>query len=66
MDKLWTPEELAEYFHTTVGQLANERTAGRGPRFVKRGRKILYRGSDIQRYLEDNTVSSTKQQATAP
>ncbi|KZM70968.1 helix-turn-helix domain-containing protein [Nocardia terpenica] len=65
MDKLWTPDELADYFHTTTKVLANERSSGTGPRFVKRGTKVLYPESAIAEYLNSNTLGSTEEAAAA-
>ncbi|PBB08423.1 hypothetical protein CKW39_08640 [Kocuria sp. WRN011] len=58
-DKLLTPTELAEYLHTTVGNLAQLRFQGRGPAFTKAGRRVLYRESDVQAWLDENTRTQT-------
>ncbi len=59
MDQLVTPAELAKTLHTTPGALAQKRLHGDGIPFVKDGRKVLYRLSDVQKYLADNTFQST-------
>jgi hypothetical protein len=59
LDELITRSQLAEYLHTTVGRLAQDSYHGRGIPFVKHGRKVLYRRSDVQKYLQDNTFQST-------
>ncbi|MEF3119735.1 helix-turn-helix domain-containing protein [Kocuria flava] len=50
-EKLLTPAELAEYLHTTTGNLAQMRFQGTGPAFIKAGRKVLYAESDIRTWL---------------
>lgn len=58
-DKLLTPAELAEYLHTTVPNLAQLRYLGEGPAFIKAGRRVLYRESDVQAWLDENTRTQT-------
>jgi hypothetical protein len=50
------PREAAKLRRTTTNQLAQERYLGRGPRFIKDGRRILYSRDEILDYLERNTV----------
>lgn len=52
LDELLTPEQVAEYRKTSVAVLAQERHHGRGPRYVRDGRRIRYRASDLAAYLE--------------
>src|SRR6185295_18877721 len=44
---LATPAEVAEYLRTTTAALAQDRYKGTAPRFIKRGRRVLYRWSDV-------------------
>ena len=39
------------------------RTKGIGPRFVKVGRRVMYRVSDVEAYLDANTCQSTSDKA---
>lgn len=39
--------------------LAKQRSRGEGPAFVKLGRRILYRGCDLNQYLDDCLVRPT-------
>ncbi|MGU3501883.1 helix-turn-helix transcriptional regulator [Mycobacterium sp. C31M] len=57
LDELLTPHEVAEYRGTTTGVLAQERFKGVGPKFIRDGRRIRYRASDIRAYLDANTVT---------
>jgi hypothetical protein len=54
-----TPEQVAIALHTTLAGLAQLRYRGTGPRFTKRGRRVLYRWSDVCAYLDANTLSRT-------
>lgn len=58
LDELLTPRQVAEYRGTTTGVLAQERFKGVGPRFIRDGRRIRYRASDIRAYIEANTVDT--------
>lgn len=42
------PEALARRWGTTAKRLANDRSAGRGPAFLKVGASVLYRLVDVE------------------
>ena len=48
---LATPGEVATYLRTTEARLAQMRYQGTGPKYVKVGRRVLYRWTDIENYL---------------
>ena len=55
-----TPRQIAEALHTTEQGLAQMRYRGTGPRFIKAGpRRVLYRWSDVQEWLDQNTLQRT-------
>jgi hypothetical protein len=56
---LATPAEIAEYLRTTTAALAQDRYKGTGPKFIKRGRRVLYRWSDVLEWLDRNTIQRT-------
>ncbi|MFC7962700.1 helix-turn-helix domain-containing protein [Rhodococcoides kroppenstedtii] len=56
---LATVSEAAAFLRATPSNLAQMRFQGKGPRFVKHGRKVLYRWSDLEAYLEANTFQRT-------
>lgn len=58
LDALLTPHQVADYRGTTTGVLAQERFKGTGPKFIRDGRRIRYRASDIRAYMEANTVET--------
>ena len=51
-----TAKALAERWSTSVAVLANLRSDGRGPRYMKLGKSIRYRLADIEQYEQDATV----------
>lgn len=54
-----SPEEAARRVGLEASTLANYRWSGRGPRYLKLGRTIRYRLVDIERWLDEQTRSST-------
>jgi predicted DNA-binding transcriptional regulator AlpA len=56
IDPLLRASVVAEWLGTTEGRLANLRSAGIGPAFVKIGHSVRYRQSDVEAYLTANTV----------
>lgn len=63
-EQLWDDERTGTFLDVPVGTLANWRYQGRGPRFVKVGRHVRYRRSDVEAWLERNARESTA--AAAP
>jgi len=57
-DELLTPEEAAAYLRKSEQTLANWRSRGKGPTYIKVEGGVRYRDSDLKRYLEQNTVTS--------
>lgn len=49
---------LAEHLGVPEATLAQWRWSGVGPRYVKIGRHVRYRWSDVHRWLEANTHGS--------
>jgi hypothetical protein len=49
---LVTPKEYAHYRRCSVRTLDRERAEGRGCPYLRIGSRILYRRSDIDRYIE--------------
>jgi hypothetical protein len=58
----FTPPEAASYLRLTVGHLANLRIAGKGPRYSKLGRKIIYDQRDLDAWFDNNKRTSTSDQ----
>lgn len=54
-----TPQEAADLLRTNVASLAQLRYGGGGPHYVKLGRSVRYRRTDIQAFLDGNTYERT-------
>jgi hypothetical protein len=51
----------ATYLKIAKQTLAIWRLSGRGPAFVKIGRRVAYRKAELDKYVEAHTYSSTSQ-----
>ena len=56
---LATPVQVAEVLHTTASGLAQMRYRGDGPRFVRLGRRVLYRWTDVEQWLNESMHDRT-------
>lgn len=54
-------QEVAERLRLSEGTLANWRTRGEGPQYVKLGRKVLYAVAEIDDYEKRQSRGSDKQ-----
>lgn len=54
-----SPREVAKALFTTESGLANLRYRGIGPKYCKVGQRVIYRWSDVNAYLEANTMQRT-------
>ncbi|HME42601.1 MAG TPA: hypothetical protein VKF36_05895 [Syntrophorhabdales bacterium] len=52
------PEVISDQYGIPVGTLANLRSQRRGPRFYKRGRRVLYYIEDVERWLRAYPVQT--------
>lgn len=59
LTKLVTAEQYAEWRGITTGAAAAERYNGTGPQFVKIGRRVYYRVTDVNEWLEQNLRTIT-------
>lgn len=46
------PEELAQELGSTTGTLANWRSTGKGPKFVRIAGRIHYMRKDVEKWIE--------------
>jgi excisionase family DNA binding protein len=53
------PDEAAELLKVAKGTLAKWRVSGLGPKFVRLGRKVGYRRSDLDDWISQNTRAHT-------
>lgn len=56
-------EGASRHIGLAVSTLEKLRVAGNGPPFVKLGRAVRYRLSDLETYLAERVVESTSQRA---
>jgi excisionase family DNA binding protein len=52
-NRLLTEDEAADYLRVRPRTLQRWRQLGRGPKFTRAGRRILYRMADLQQYLRE-------------
>lgn len=58
-DDLMTTKDLAAYVHRPLATIYQWNSRGLGPRYIRRGRKVLYRRSDVDKWLSDGYVSAS-------
>ena len=63
LPELLIPRETAKICRVTTGHLANARSRGEGPPFVKFGAKILYPAEELRKYIADRIVDPTTRRA---
>ena len=59
------PAQVAEVLDTSPAGLAQMRYRGTGPKFIKRGARVLYRWADVNAYLDANTIQRTDERPQA-
>jgi predicted DNA-binding transcriptional regulator AlpA len=63
---LITERELSKLLKVSVSSLARWRQSGHGPRFLALGpRRIIYRRSDVDAWLDKNAIGGTAPEAAA-
>ncbi|CAH1696801.1 DNA-binding protein [Hyphomicrobiales bacterium] len=53
-----TPEEAAKYIKTSLANLAKRRCDGDGPPYMRVGRLVRYRKSDIDNWMNARRVAT--------
>lgn len=53
MEQLLTAPEAADYLRQAASTLATWRVNGVGPKYVRLGRRVLYRASDLAAYVDE-------------
>ena len=59
MDEFLTQKDAARVLRLSQRTLERYQITGMGPRFVKTGRRVLYRPSDIESWAAERTFGST-------
>jgi hypothetical protein len=55
-EEFYREKELAELLKCSTSRLQKDRYAGRGLPYLKWGGTVLYRKSDVQKYIKEHTV----------
>ena len=63
MEQLMTAEEVSAIIAKTEGALAQDRFLGRGIPFIKMGKTVRYKPSDVEAYIEASRRTQTGQVA---
>lgn len=61
-EPLYTESETATILRTSRLTLRRWRINGTGPRHTKMGKSILYRASEIERYIEERTSAGSSEE----
>ncbi|MGP5701491.1 DNA-binding protein [Glutamicibacter arilaitensis] len=59
LEKVITQDAYCEWRGITKAAAAQERYRGKGPRFIKAGKSILYRVSDLNAWLDQQARDRT-------
>ena len=63
VEALLTEAQVSEILGRGVPTLQKDRVAGTGPQFIKMGRLVRYRPSDVQAWLAERVRRSTAESA---
>ena len=63
---LLTTEEAGRYLRLSPRTLERYRVTGEGPRYLKIGRRVLYRKSDLDEWLKNKSRRSTSDPGPDP
>jgi len=63
LPKLMTQRDLATYLAKSTAWCERARWAGQGPKFLKLGRNVRYRATDVLDWINDNVHTSTTDDA---
>jgi excisionase family DNA binding protein len=66
IDTYLTPHEAAEYLRSSTSTLAKARLTKRGPTFVRIGRAVRYRKSDIDAWMSASVARHAEQSRRTP
>jgi excisionase family DNA binding protein len=65
-DELMTTKDLAEYVRRPLATIYQWNSRGIGPRYIRRGRTVLYRRSDVDKWLSDGYVTASTSETSQP
>ncbi|WP_417415860.1 helix-turn-helix transcriptional regulator [Hoeflea sp.] len=61
MDHLISSEDAATVLNISSSTLAKMRLSGKSPRYIKLGRRVAYRPSDLEAWVEAQSFASTSE-----
>jgi len=61
LDKIYTPQEAADFLRAQARTLERWRIDGTGPDFVKVGRRVAYTGAALRAFVEQQTRRFTSE-----
>lgn len=59
-NNLLNPKQVSRKLNLSTSFLANQRWMGTGLNYVKIGGRVFYKDVDVDSYVEDHTVNTTK------
>jgi len=65
VEKYLTPREAALYLRTSPSTLAKRRLQGNGPTFVRIGRAVRYRQSDLDAWMGSSVMRQANRRAAS-
>lgn len=65
-DEFFTEAELAKLFKCSKGHIQRLRYQGRGPAYIKHGRRVLFPKSMVKEYVNRNRVVHNPQPEKVP
>jgi predicted site-specific integrase-resolvase len=62
--QLYPPQRVSEMLCISIATLRKWRWEGKGPKFIKVGRKVAYREADVSDFIQNQLRSSTSDPGT--
>ena len=62
-NEMLTTRDVSKQYKLTESSLEKWRVAGVGPEYMKLSRKVMYRRTDVERWLSENRRRSTSDSA---
>ena len=59
--QFFTQDQLSEQLSISKRTLERFRSEGKGPKYYKMGRRVLYASKDVEEYLQEHQFGSTSE-----
>ncbi len=63
-NQLLTVNDAAQFLSLSASTLAKMRLSGNSPRYIKMGRRVAYRQTDLESWISDKSFQSTSEYPT--